>query len=163
MEPRKVAYIIALVLVELLAPNEAQAGGTGEYIPPAEQKQSQMVTISQEEYRQLVEAQVRLQLFEEGQTEYAMTISGANEKLEKAYAERDQLRKENEALKNLPPEKLTMRERLSFGGGVAIDAEQNIGGFGLVDFKVTDQIDAIGEVVYTDRFVGTFGFRVSPW
>jgi hypothetical protein len=163
MQARKVAYIAALIMVELLAPNDAHAGGTGEYIPPVEQRQSQMVTISQEEYRQLIEAQVRLQLFEGGQTEYAMTITGSNDKLEEAYKENDRLKQEISLLKGIPPKNPTVKERLSFGGGVAIDVEQNIGGFGLVDFKVTDQIDAIGEVIYTDRFVGTFGFRVSPW
>lgn len=161
MEPRKVAYIVALILVELLAPSDANAGGTSEYVAPSSSVRS--VTIPQDEYRELVEAKVRLQLYEEGQTEYAMTITGANQKLEEAYAEVDKLEKENAQLKNLPKKVPQLHERLTFGGGVAVDTESNIGGFGMVDLQISDRVGVFGEVIYTDSLVGTLGFRFSPW
>ncbi|MBR1918656.1 MAG: hypothetical protein IJ831_03445 [Spirochaetales bacterium] len=161
MEPRKVAYIVALILVELLAPSDATAGGTSEYVTPSSSVRS--VTIPQDEYRELVEAKVRLQLYEEGQTEYAMTITGANQKLEEAYAELDQLKSENSQLKNLPKKEPQLHERLTFGGGVAVDTESNIGGFGIIDLQISDRVGVFGEVIYTDSFAGALGFRFSPW
>lgn len=97
MHARKVAYVIALVAVELLAPSDAEAGGVSDYMEPTS---SQTVTISQEEYRQLIQDQMMLQLYESGEKAQgsAVTLTEANQIVEEALVKVDSLQQENERL-----------------------------------------------------------------
>lgn len=141
MEARKVAYVIALVAVELLAPNNAEAGGVSEYMEPV--NNSQTVTISQEEYKQLIHDQTMLHLYESGEraSGSAVTLTEANEIVEKALGKVDSLQIENERLKALleaspeqievevpvAPEISFMQPMYTVGGGLIVGD----GSFGL--------------------------------
>lgn len=137
MTKRKVLYIVVIILTELLRGTDVHAAGTVETTPPG------MVTISQEEYRSLVEDHVRLLACEEakiGMDDSAILIEG----------------------EEVEPDIEGKKGRFSFGGGVMANTNLGLGYFGLTEMRITDRFGVIGEVLYDDKLKGAVGLKFNP-
>lgn len=160
MQARKVAYVIALVAVELLAPNNAEAGGVSDYMEPTN---SQTVTISQDEYRQLIQDQMMLQLYESGEKAQgsAVTLTEANQIVEEALCKVDSLQQENErltALLEASPEQIEvevpvvpeisfLHPAYSVGGGLIV-GDGTLGLFLEGDYRFTPRLGATAMLLW---------------
>lgn len=171
MKARKVAYIVALLAVELLAPSNAEAGGVSDYRDPSG---IQTVTISQQEYRKLIQDQMMLQLYETGEKAQgsAVTLSEANQIVEEALGRADALQMENERLTTLlkeaqekieeepvVPEVSFLHPRLAVGGGVVSSADGPIGLYVDGEYRFSQKLGAGAMLLWVDGPVVATGVR----
>jgi len=184
MKARKIAYITALVAVELLSPSNADAGGVQEYAP---QNSPQMVTISQSEYKELIQDQIRLRIYEDDDNGYSVSISEANRIIDEAYDYVGLLERQVVGLggsvptgpeeyvewkKALPEamnesassvDRLTLSDRFSVGAGALYSQDDAPGAIAVLDIALDRKRSMFAGVLYLNGLAGFAGISVKPF